>query len=809
MKRSLSIALCGALIAVLSGCVPAERSGPARSADSFHAPPDPPSSRYVIDVRIGPGGSEIEGREAIFLKNSGSEPLNIVAFDWNTGPSSSLEVAVKGRRILPPEGSMPAAQQGPILVRLPEQLAPGAGIQLDVTFGMKTGASQGETEFVTTRWYPRLWWDGLGHHDAFSVKVVVPEGVTVAASGRLDPKTGRYEAAAAATFGLYLAKGLKMETREVEEVRISSYFTDKGAKAAAICLETAADAIRFYKKWLGFYPFPFLSIIPGGAGRWGGYPVATGIVAIHGLETYVEGESPRHWQHITSHEIGHEYWGEWVIDPDTPAWLWIAMGIFADTEFMTARGFDPDRRAGWMGNYIDGIPMYFDMTLDVPPARADAVSFDFNNMVIHSKGPAAIFALDSVLGRDLFLKVYKRGLRDFGGKRLGWRDFRAVAEAESGQSLGWFFDAWVRSNQYLCYGIESKDSRPDGSGGFTSVVRVKRLGTMSMPVPVRAVFEDGSAQNVRTDRTQIVTTFTFKSQSPLRDVVLDPEKKLARVDSPLPKISSSAAASLASGWDSNTAPEVYAAVKNETIRALQIWYGLGRDLFASGHIDEAIDCFARIDRPDTDPLLRFGVRGWLGVLEDLKGRRSAALARYRAALEIDPGRPFMVGELGITIDRGWLEERLKTPFSWESRVRVPEHATAAQLEDIVDGLNWSGEGRTPGLVFRRTSGLTIADARFWFKLGLLLFDSGDYREALESFNRTSMLVSGGVTAFASRVWQGHMHDLLGDRAAALACYKEALKLDPGMPMTHSQWGMTIDRAWVEDRLAVPFTWKRK
>ncbi len=809
MKRSLPVLLCGVLIAVLSGCVPAERTGPVNSADSFYTPPNPPSSRYVIDARLGAAESAIEGRETISLKNTGDEPLGVVAFDWNIGPASSLEVGVKGRRIFPPGGLAPAAQRGPILVSLPEPLAPGAGIELNVTFGQKPGGSQDETEFVSDHWYPRLWWDGLGHHDAFSAKVDVPEGVAVAASGRLDPKTGRYEAAAAASFGLYLAKGLKTETREVDGVRITSYFTDKGAKAAAICLETAADAVHFYKQWLGFYPFPFLSIIPGGPGRWGGYPVATGIVAIHGLETYVEGESPRHWQHITSHEIGHEYWGEWVLDPDSPAWLWIAMGIFADTEFMTVRGFDPDRRAGWMGNYVDGIPMYYDMTLDVPPEREKSVRFDFNNTVIHSKGPAAVFALDSVLGRDLFLKVYQRCLREFGGKRLGWRDFRAVAEAESGQSLGWFFDAWVRSNQYLCYGIESKGSRPDGSGGFVSEVRVKRLGTMSMPVPVRAAFEDGSSQTARTDRTQIVTTFVFKSASPLRDVVIDPEKKLALVDAPLSKISSSAAAKLASGWDSNAALEVYAAVKDEAIRAAEIWYGLGRDLFAAGRIDEAIDCFARIDRPDTDPLLRFGARGWLGILEDLKGRRSAALDRYRAALEIDPGRPFTVGDLRITIDRGWLEERLKTPFSRESRVRVPEQPTAAQLEDIVDGLNWSGEGDTPGLVFRKTSGLTIADAGFWFKLGLLLFDSGAYQEALESFGRTAALETSGVTAFASRVWQGQMHDLLGDRTAALACYKEALKLDPGTPMTHSQWGMTIDRAWVEDRLTTPFTWKKR
>jgi hypothetical protein len=74
---------------------------------------------------------------------------------------------------------------------------------------------------------------------------------------------------------------------------------------------------------------------------------------------------PRRVRPRASHEIGHEYWSEWVLDPDDPASLWIAMGIFADTEYMTARGFDPNRRTDWMGNYINAIPMSDDTTLDM------------------------------------------------------------------------------------------------------------------------------------------------------------------------------------------------------------------------------------------------------------------------------------------------------------------------------------------------------------------------------------------------------------------------------------------------------------
>jgi len=639
------------------------------------------------------------------------------------------------------------------------------------------------------------------------VKICAPEGFAVIASGRLDPRTGRYESSAARTFGLCLAPGLKSAARETDGVLITAYFTDKGAKAAAICLETAADAVHFYKDWLGFYPFQVLNIIPGGEGRWGGYPVATGIVAIHGLETYVEGESPRHWQHITSHEIGHEYWGEWVLDADTPAWTWIALGIFADTEYMTVRGFDPDRRAGWMGNYVNAIPKHYDMTLDAPPGRDDAVRFDFNNTVVHSKGPAAIFALDSVLGREAFLRAYTRILRDFGGRRLGWRDLQAVAEAESGQNLAWFFEAWVRSNQYLCYGIEGRDSREDGAGGFVSDVRVKRLGTMSMPVPIQAVFEDGSTQMARTDRARSVTPLVFKSRARLKDVVIDPERKLARVEKPIPAISRAAAAALADGWDAKEAERVYAAVKGQPVLDGDIWYELGLGLYGIGRLDEAAGSFAKAANLETDPVWKFGSLGWLGLLDDLRGRRADALVHYRDALAIAPERPLRHDQFKITMDKAWVEERLKSPFVPGEKARLPEHPTAAQLVDLVDGLNWEKEGETPLLVYKRTAGLAIEDSGFWFKLGLLLFDGGSDREALAAFARTASLEKTGVVAFAARVWQGHMNDLLGNRAAALELYKEALKIDPGLAMTHSQWGMTIDRAWVEDRLTTPFAGK--
>jgi hypothetical protein len=653
----LSILLAAVVVLSFGPASAVGQPGP----QGFWTPREPPKAHYAIDARLDFAGSVIEGTETIEFKNSTRQPIAVLALDWSVGPASSIAVSVAGTALAPVNPEESATISSPLYFRLPEPAAPGKKIRLRVAFRRPMKLESGSASFVTSRFYPALWWDGIPTHGSYSVGIDVPEGYALATSGRVNPKTGRYEAPAARTFGLFAGRDMKAESREVEGVLITAVATAKGAKAAAICLDTAGDVIRFARSWLGFYPFPFLTIVPGGSGRWGGYPVATGIVVIHGLETYKDGEPPLWWKWITAHEIGHEYWGEWVLDPDDPAWLWIAMGITLDTEYLTTRGIDPGRRAKWMSNYLDGVRSYYDMTVDIPPGRVEMIQYDHNNTVIHSKCPSLIFALDGLLGRPAFERIYKRCLKEYGGKRLGWRDFERVCEKETGRDLGWFFDQWVRSNGYLCYKITGKDSRPEGSG-FRSTVTVRRLGTMKMPVPVKAVFEDGSEVTKVTERGLDTNILTFESRARLKEAVLDPDKKLAMLDEPLTPISKEAAGALAHGWSDKDSAAVYQTIKGERIPNAGIWYRLGTQLYGHDQYDASADCFGRVAALEKDGLDKFGALGWLGLLSDLRGRRAEALAHYREALKYDTGGSLRHDQFPITMNKTWLEERLVSPF---------------------------------------------------------------------------------------------------------------------------------------------------
>jgi tetratricopeptide (TPR) repeat protein len=87
---------------------------------------------------------------------------------------------------------------------------------------------------------------------------------------------------------------------------------------------------------------------------------------------------------------------------------------------------------------------------------------------------------------------------------------------------------------------------------------------------------------------------------------------------------------------------------------------------------------------------------------------------------------------------------------------------------------------------------------------MVLYDGGHYPEALEAFTRVEALADEDLWSFCALVWQGHVLDLLGRREEAVLKYRQALERDTGGTVRHDQYGMKLNRAWVEQRLEVPF-----
>jgi tetratricopeptide (TPR) repeat protein len=652
-----------------------QRAGEA----AFFVPADPPSAGYTIEASCIVDGAavQLEGQAAIALKNTTKRSISVIALRWSESPSSSLNLTVEGAALEkhPEQPSTPSVH----FFTLPEALRPNQTATIDIGYTLNLRPSSNGDIYLQA-WYPKLWWDGLPTRDSFRVKLDPPSSdYQVASSGRLDPSTGYYENAGVTTnFGFWLSTTALVEERDAAGVQVRALFTEEGRECAALCLETAVDVIEFYQKYHGTFPFDSFTIIPGASRPMGGYPYASALVVIHGQQAFDQ-RPPLHWKWITAHEAGHQYWGEYVMSADTPAdytssWMMIGMGIFADRAYTEARGLGDEKHQNFYDRYTSGVKEYFDTTADAPESLKAKQKYDRNNVLIHGKGYSIVSALRHTLGDEPFQRLYLRAVREYGGKRMGYRDLQRLAEEESGESLRWFFDSWVRSPRYLCYEITAQESQQEGDA-YVSVVTIERLGrgdSIAMPVDIQAKFEDGTTQTAWVSRFTDTMDVRFESRSQLKEAVLDPRGRLARLDIPLavrPAELPDRIRNLpySSAWEEGI--ELYRIAVDSDVQDSRTWFKLGMVVFEGGYLDESLDCFRRLLDLHVSTDMDFMALCWMGNVWDARGNREEAIKQYRRALATGSESSSRHDQFRIESSREWIEKRLKEPYDWSTVIK--------------------------------------------------------------------------------------------------------------------------------------------
>ena len=666
-SRSL-LGTSGLLVAGLSLLVTSGVAPRAVSGSDLVVPLDPPRGLYTIDgtVRFESGAAVVSGVEEIVLTNNSPQPLTRLAFDWSPGPQHAMEVSVGGipARLLSHGADN---EESLVLVTLPESIGSGQELRVSVRFESTYTIEPKENKHLWTSWFPRIDW-GVRTQDDFVLRIDYPSEYAFASSARHDPASDTWRARGVERFGLFLMRDAEVLEQQVGDVGVRVVHTPDGLDAARLIMATAVDVVRFYRERFGFYPSDHIDIIPGEEEPMGGYPAATSLVVIHGMERMSE-RPELHWRWITAHELGHQYWLEHVMSDSRQQWGWlmIGLGIWVDREYVRDRGYAPDKHVELLGRYTDGVREGLDTRADLHDDYQETVSFDFNNVVVHGKGFAIISALDFLLGDGVFDRIHSRSLQQFGGRVMTAHDFQSVCEEESGQDLDWFFDQWVRSSRFLSYEITSRESAPSGDG-YRTEIQVARRGTLDMPVPVTVSFADGTEQTARTDRRRAISTLRFDSAAPLTDAVIDAEGELAMVVPP-PRLEEielrRKLSNLPSTADIAALPAMLERALAMDIRHSLFWGQLGRKLYDWKLYEESLAVFQRraalLEEMQSEWVV--SAYGWQGLLLDLLGRREEALAIYRKALEHEVDREFAYDGDPVTIQRAWLQERLETPFT--------------------------------------------------------------------------------------------------------------------------------------------------
>jgi len=126
----------------------------------------------------------------------------------------------------------------------------------------------------------------------------------------------------------------------------------------------------------------------------------------------------------------------------------------------------------------------------------------------------------------------------------------------------------------------------------------------------------------------------------------------------------------------------------------------------------------------------------------------------------------------------------------------------AELQQSIASLPYTGELAKAAECLAQAGAIGLDDARAWFKLGLIMADGRRWEDALAAFDAALAYHYGAPHAVMT--WAGHVCDLRGDRQTALEWYRKALAAYNGVPIRQDQFGIVLDRAWIEQRLAEPY-----
>jgi hypothetical protein len=466
-----------------------------------------------------------------------------------------------------------------IRVPLPEPVAPGESIELDVAFESHLPALLFRTGHfgafhMVAQWFPkiaRLEEDGRWAHfpfhrlsefyadfGAYDVTIDTPENVVVGATGSLASEVRdkgriarRYVQEDVHDFAFTAWDGFReIGARTDDGVSIRVLFPPSHDAAAAAELDVARFGLRYLGQAYGRYPYRTLTIVhpPPGAEEAGGMEYPTLITT--GGFWFGPWSGARMLDVLTIHELGHQ-WFYGLVATDEHAWPFLDEGINSYAEADALEALHPgasavklfDLRvaiASW--NHVAAVGAQANAPI-AQAASAFTSGSDYGALV-YSRTAVVMETLGNVYGPDLVRRAVGRYARRHRFAHPGPADLiqavREVVGADAAEQLrAALFDR--ATVDYVVGDLFSEPNEPTRgivgdpaspsppaatAGGFRGGVLVRRLGALRFPVDVDLIGADGTVQRVRWDANETSVRLPWHGPSALAAAVIDPEHRV-------------------------------------------------------------------------------------------------------------------------------------------------------------------------------------------------------------------------------------------------------------------------------------------
>lgn len=301
------------------------------------------------------------------------------------------------------------------------------------------------------------------------------------------------------------------------------------------------EAMEFFNKNIGEYPYDQYSVIQGGDGGME-YAMSTLITGDRKFGSLVG---------VMAHEMAHS-WFQHILATNEAKHEWMDEGF---TSFISklcmSEIMDYEKENPFESTYKG----YRNLALSgkEQPQGTYADRYDLNfayGISAYSKGSIFLSQLGYVIGQDKLMETIRQYYDEFKFKHPVPNDIKRVAEKVSGFELDWYLTDWTQTTNTIDYSIKEVAAAEN-----TTKVTLERIGLMPMPMDILVVYNDdtretfyaplrmmrgekanpydGIERTVIEDWAWAYPTYDFvinKPMSSIKAIVLDPSQLMADVN---------------------------------------------------------------------------------------------------------------------------------------------------------------------------------------------------------------------------------------------------------------------------------------
>lgn len=494
-------------------------------------------------------------------------------------------------------------------------------------------------------WYPNLMGiDGLSGTNRF----IVPRDLVVASNGTLqkhstiDGKEEYLFEVGKPLFYSFAAASYNCISKSIEGIEFKTYFLNSTAEKADYYISKVVPIISFYKDLFGVYPYDNLSLVelpPGG-------PYSHGGSSEQGFVFLPKSSLPDNYFNlpVVAHELGHLYWGNWVIGQEfvmSEGMAQLSYLLFMESEY----GEDIMRKYLRFGSRDHFISVYLYLSVfsrsDKKELSLDASEFSLDHHItMTAKGPAVLLMLRDKIGKEAFIQGLRSAIAEHAHTRMPFALLFEAWEKASGKDLDSFYEQWRKPG--VPHLTNSWSSDLSGSHYLVNGSVVQSGSTFNnFDLDIQVMTGSGpSVHSITLQDSENKYHFTIDSQ-PL-SVTLDPKLKSifwSEQGGTLGRLSEAFDVFFSDSEPTKMADlieERLREVPDDVVAMAWLAFFYHEDI---KNDEKAISCLRRVlDTADPNgPFEIYYSRACflLGQLYDLQGQRDEAVECYKRTLEVD------------------------------------------------------------------------------------------------------------------------------------------------------------------------------